>query len=94
MNRYLKRMVIKANDEAGEKGVLLPNLHTHMLRKTCGCNHIRMGYGIEEVAKKAITLRITNLWWPSRKKTGQYARRKTRNSADGFPEKQEGEGLR
>ena len=51
VNRYLKRMVIKANDEVGEKGVLLPNLHTHMLRKTCGCNHIRMGYGIEEVAK-------------------------------------------
>jgi integrase len=51
VNRYLKRMVAKANDEAGEKGVLLPSLHTHMFRKTAACNAIRRGFGIEEVAK-------------------------------------------
>ena len=50
VNRYLKRMVAKANDEAGEKGVLLPSMHTHMFRKTCACNKIRQGYGLEEVA--------------------------------------------
>ena len=50
VNRYLKRMVAKANDEAGDKGTLLPNMHTHMLRKTCACNHIRMGFDLEVVA--------------------------------------------
>lgn len=50
VNRYLKRMVAKANDEAGEKGVLLPSMHTHMFRKTCACNHIRMGFDLEVVA--------------------------------------------
>lgn len=50
VNRYLKRMVAKANDEAGDKGTLLPSLHTHMFRKTAACNKIRMGYGLEEVA--------------------------------------------
>ena len=50
VNRYLKRMVAKANDEVGDKGTLLPSLHTHMFRKTAACNKIRQGYGLEEVA--------------------------------------------
>ena len=50
LNRALKRIVAAANDAAGNKGILLPNVHTHMLRKIFACNCIRKGLGLEEVA--------------------------------------------